>query len=574
MARPIRRPDALESTLRRIDGRGYRAYRDIEGAYRFDSFTLRIDHVQGDPFAAPSRVALVVPQDTAGFPSETYATGPANRALADFLTRGLAGACAGASRRAGSGKSGAVSIDAPGPEILERTSVLVDGGAVEARLAVGLPAAGRRVLGREAARILLHALPEIAESALAYRALDASALREHLAAVEDQVALREALAGEGLVAFVADGAVLPRRSGVDDRPMRAGAVPFASPERLRRTIELPHAGPVTGMGVPEGVTLIVGGGYHGKSTLLSAIERSVYDHPPGDGRERVATVPDAVSIRAEDGRSVAGVDISPFIANLPLGGDTTDFSTENASGSTSQAANIVEALEAGTSLLLIDEDTSATNFMIRDHRMQELVAKEKEPITPFVDKVRQLREERGVSTVLVVGGSGDYFDVADTVVMMDVYRPVDVTDRAREVARRHAAERAPEGGESFGSASARIPEPASLDPRRGRLAEKVDAKSRTTVLFGRTVLDLSALHELVSISQTRAIGDALALLARDLLDGTRTLGDALDGLEAMLDESGLDVLSRRRLGGYARPRRQEIAAALNRLRTLRVRRAP
>jgi predicted ABC-class ATPase len=565
-----RTPDDLASILRRIDGRGYKTYKEIEGSYRFPTFTLHIDHVQGDPFAAPSRVRIVVAQETAGFAPEVFTGRARNRALCDFLTRGVAHFCARASRRAGTGKSGLIETGRPGQEILERTSVSVTEKEVEARIAVGLPAGGRRVLGKKAEAILAEEIPKIVTASLFALNLDAGRMRRHIEAVEDQTVLREALVGEGLVAFVGDGSVLPRRSGVDPRPMERGVVAFTSPESLRREFELPNAGRVTGMGVPAGVTLIVGGGYHGKSTLLSAIELSVYDHVPGDGRELVVAVPDAVKIRAKDGRSVKGVDISPFITNLPFGTDTTDFSTDDASGSTSQAANIAEALEYGTSLLLIDEDTSATNFMIRDHRMQELVAKDREPITPYIDKVRQLREEHGVSTIVVVGGVGDYFDVADTVVMMDAYVPRDVTARAREIAERYAAERAPEGGTSFGRISARAPVPGSLDPSKGRRPEKVDARGRWTILFGRTSLDLSAVEQIVAVSQTRAIGDALVLMMRRFMDGRRTIAQILDLLDAEFDREGLDVLSSRKLGTYARPRRQEVACALNRLRTLEI----
>jgi len=563
--------EELETTLRRINGRGYRAYRDIEGSYELPSFSLHIDHVQGDPFAAPSRVRLALPRPTTGIGDDFVGRAARNRAACDFLTRALARACRGASRRVGTGRGGEITIDEPGQEVLERSSVNIGDREVEARITIGLPAAGRRVLGREAARMLLESLPAIVETRLEARSIDAAALRRHVEAVEDQTILRAMLAENGLVAFVADGAVLPRRSGVDARPMVEGAVAFESPTALRRQFDLPGTGRVTGLGVPEGVTLIVGGGYHGKSTLLSAIELGVYDHVPGDGRELTVTAEDAVVIRAEDGRSVRGVDISPFISNLPFGRDTRDFSTDDASGSTSQAANIVEAIEAGTSLLLIDEDTSATNFMIRDRRMQELIAKEKEPITPFIDRVRQLHRELGISTVLVVGGVGDYFDVADTVIAMDSYEPRDVTENAAAIARRHEADRAVESGPTFGRVARRAPVASSLDPRRGRRSVKVDAKGVDTILFGRTPLDLSALEQLVSVSQTRAIGDALVLAMSRFMDDDTPIGSLLDRIERELDRQGLDALSPRRLGGYARPRRQEIAAALNRLRTLRVR---
>jgi len=561
--------DQLIATLRRIDGRGYKAYRDVEGRYSLDELQLSVDHVQGDPFATPSRVRVMVPLARAGFPRELREGATRERAFCDLLTRRMHAACGGVSTRAGTGKSGLIDIDHPGQEVLERTSVNVTPDAIEARVMVGLPAAGRRILADKAEDMLLKRLPSAVRAALLADGSTPAEMDAHLRAVEDQVRIRSDLRERGLVAFVGDGSVLPRRSGIDPRPMEAGAVRFESPHDLRMTFQLSGGRAVGGMGIPEGVTLIVGGGYHGKSTLLSALELGVYDHVPGDGRELVVTMDDAVKIRAEDGRSVAGVDISPFIGDLPFGGDTSSFSTQNASGSTSQAANIIEALECGASVLLIDEDTSATNFMIRDRRMQELVSKAGEPITPFIDKVRQMYDELGVSTIIVVGGAGDYFDVADTVVRMDAYLPVDVTEQAREIAGRHPSERSFEGGAAFGTPTSRVPDAASLEPARGRRQERVDAKSLDTILFGRTTIDLSSVEQLVTVSQTRAIGDAILLLRRHM-DGALTLPELLDAVGRELDSRGLDALSRHKLGGYARPRRHEIAAALNRLRTLRV----
>ncbi|MCS7222109.1 MAG: ABC-ATPase domain-containing protein [Anaerolineae bacterium] len=560
----------LRETLRRLDGRGYPAYKDLASRYEFPNFTLFIDHVQGDPFAAPSRLRVRVPQSIARFGVSTFTPRSREIALRDFLCRRFAAACRQAAERRGSGHSGLLAMDMPGQEILERTAVLVTADWVEARFVAGLPAAGRRILGRQAIEMLCEDLPLIVEQALLARNQPKEALLEHLRVAEDADILREQLDVLGLVAFVADGAILPRRSGVDDRPLDCGAIPFTSPESLRVTVELPHAGRVTGMGIPRGVTLIVGGGYHGKSTLLSAIERGVYNHIPGDGRERVVTHPAAVKVRAEDGRRIAGVDISPFIANLPFGIDTRCFTTDNASGSTSQAANIIEALEAGARVLLVDEDTAATNFMIRDHRMQELIAKEHEPITPFIDKVRLLYEEYGVSTILVMGGSGDYFDVADTVIAMEEYRPWDATARAKEIARRYAAERRPEGGPSFGVITPRIPLPDSIDPSKGRREVSLKARGLKTILFGREEIDLSAVEQLVDDSQVRAIAQALYYARERYIDGRRTLAEVLDAVMADIERGGLDVLDPRQMGDYAWFRRFELAAALNRLRTLQV----
>lgn len=567
----MRNVQTLRQTLLRIDNRGYKAYKDIQGSYAFPDFTLIIDHVQGDPFAAPSKVRVRVPQSVAGFPQGTYRTRSRQIALRDYLTRQFDRAARELSGRRGTGKSGLIAIDRPGQEVLERTSAYVTDEYVEVRFVVGLPARGRRILGRQAAEMLCDDIPQIVDRALLYRNLHSQELQHHIETVEDADWLRQQLAKQGLVAFVADGAILPRRSGVDDRPLSAGAVPFKAPVSLRVEFTRPNLGLITGMGVPEGITLIVGGGYHGKSTLLRAIELGVYNHIPGDGREFVITDPAAVKIRAEDGRRVVGVNISPFINNLPQGRSTTRFSTDNASGSTSQAANIIEALEAGARLLLVDEDTAATNFMIRDHRMQELIAKNLEPITPFIDKVRQLYTDYGVSTILVMGGSGDYFDVADTVIAMENFLPHDVTQEARAIARKYAAERTPEGGEQFGQITPRVPLPDSLDPSRGRRAVKLKVRDVDEMVFGTEDIDLSAVEQIVDESQVRAIALAMVYAKQKYMDGRRPLPEILDRVMKDIQRQGLDILSPFPSGDLAMFRRFELAAALNRLRTLEVR---
>ena len=566
----------LGALLERIDGSGYRAYRDLRGAWDFDRagtpFRLLVDHVQADPFAAPSRMRVQVDPDVAGFPGHTFTPGPRRRALCNYLALRFSDEAGEAPRGAGSGASGRIAIDRPGQQVLERTCVLVDDkGRVEARFVAGLPAAGRRVLGRSAAELLCRRLPGIVAAALRCESCDRDEIDAWTRTAEDAAALRQALAGGGWAAFVADGAVLPRRSGVDDRPL-SGAVPFRSPPSLRVELETPNAGPVTGMAVPEGVTLIVGGGFHGKSTLLSALARGVYDHRPGDGRERVVTDPTAVAVRAEDGRSTAGVDLSPFIGDLPFDHDNAFFCTGHASGSTSQAAAIVEALEAGARCLLIDEDTAATNFMIRDGRMQQLVAREQEPVRPFIDRVRQLHEEADISTILVMGGSGDYFGEADTVIAMERYEPVDVTGRAHDIARAHKGDRTPETTGPVAGAASRVPLPDSIDPRRGRREVSWKAMGPFELRFGEESIDLSAVAQLVDAGQTRAIAEAILRGRERYIDGRRSLAGILDRLMADVAAGGLDALSSRPSGDLAGFRRFELAAALNRLRTLRVRR--
>ncbi len=563
--------DDLKRALYRIDGRGYKAYKDIRGAYEFPDYTLFVDYVQGDPFAAPSRVRVKVPQIQASFPEDTFKNKSREIALRDYLTRMFYRASQRISKgRKGTGKSGLIAIDRPGQEILERTSAFVDRGFVEARFVMGLPAFGRRIAGRQAVEMFFEELPQIVRASLYYRNLNSEELYRHVETAEDADFIRKQLSEKGLVAFVADESILPRRSGIDPRPLEAEkAVAFESPESLRVEFDPPNHGPITGMGIPKGVTLIVGGGYHGKSTLLSALELGVYNHIPGDGREFVVSNPATLKIRAEDSRRIEKVDISPFISNLPFGQDTRNFSTEDASGSTSQAANIIEGLEAGAEVLLIDEDTSATNFMIRDHRMQELISKEREPITPFIDKVRQLYTDSGVSTILVIGGSGDYFDVADLVIGMVEYLPEDMTEQAKEIAEKYRAERRPEGGEEFGRITQRIPLSHSFDPSKGRREVKISSKGLHSIAFGTHNIDLGAIEQLVDISQTRAIGDAIYYATR-LMDGRRTLREIVDLLMQDIERNGLDALSSGPVGDYARFRALEFAAAVNRLRTLGV----
>jgi predicted ABC-class ATPase len=561
----------LKRTINRIDGKGYKAYKAIKGQYGFGPYTLVIDHVQGDPFAAPSRVRVRLPLEKTELPQGLWSNRVRRIALCDYLARRFHGAIrrwAKGSR--GMGKSGLVAIDSGGQEILERTAVVIDGKDLEVRFVAGLPAAGRTILGKEALGIFFEDIPRIVEESLMYRKIDPHEIGQHVDVAEDQDTMRELLKDKGLVAFVADGSVLPRSSGVDERPLRSGAVPFQGPPELKVELELPHRGRIRGMGIPQGVTLIVGGGFHGKSTLLDAIERGMYNHVPGDGREYVVTDGAAVKIRAEDGRRIEKVNISPFITNLPFGKDTVRFCTEDASGSTSQAANIMESLEMGARVLLIDEDTSATNFMVRDARMQELVAKKKEPITPFVDKVRPLYADESISTILVMGGSGDYFDVADTVIMMDSYRPHCVTEQAREITQQHATRRADEGGDSFGEVTPRRPVKGGFNPSRGKREVKIDAKGLKTILYGTTAIDLSYLEQLVDTSQTRTIGLMIHYYAERYLEQSTSLKEGMELVMRDIEERGLDCLLPYTVGDLAMPRPCEVAGAINRMRTLQV----
>jgi predicted ABC-class ATPase len=557
----------LRQLLRQLDGQSYKAYKDLKGRYDFPSFTLLIDRVQGDPFASPSQLRVKMPQTEAQFPADLYRSHSREVALRDYLTRQFDQVARRTSQRRGTGGSGLIGITRPGQTVLERTAAFVSKTEVEVRFVVGLPAFGRRVAGFQAVELLCDDLPEIVDQSLRYASLDGKRLQHHVETIEDADWLRDRLRENLLIAFVADGAILPRQSGVDERPLQNDPVPFQSPESLRVEFTCPNGGRVTGMGIPAGITLIVGGGYHGKSTLLRAIELGVYNHVPGDGREQVVTLPTAAKIRAEDGRSIAGVDISPFINHLPQGRSTTCFSTPNASGSTSQAANIMEALEAGAEVLLVDEDTAATNFMIRDRRMQALIAKDKEPITPFIDKVRQLYTDRGVSTILVMGGSGDYFDVADRVIAMQDFYPQDVTEQAKAIVSQFKTDRATEGGNQFGSVSPRY---LKVDNSQNEDDRPLKRKVRDldTIVLGKEEIDLSAVEQIVETAQLRAIAATILHLQQHYLDGKHPLPAILDRVMQQIASQGFDSLTSLPEGDFAQFRPLELASAINRWRSI------
>ena len=567
----------LQRLLQQIDGRQYPSYHDIETTEQTGwvndnlGFTLHVGRAQSDPYAPPTRCRVVIAPAAARIPASLVSNKIRRVATADYLWRRLYQCCVqmGADRASGGGggwkgpKGGDLRIMQPTQHVVEQSAVEVDAsGGVQCQLTVNLPARGRTVLGNAAAQVLGDpTLGRLVREAVLEA--DASDMARHVESVEDQAWLQSQLSAAGLVAFVRDGAVLPRRSGVDDRPMVGGRViPFESPKMLQTSFTLPNSGvTVTGMGIAKGITLICGGGFHGKSTLLEALQLAVYWKIPGDGREFCCTAPNAVKIRAEDGRSVNSVNISSFIKNLPFGDDTTCFSTADASGSTSQASNIVEAIEVGADVLLIDEDTCATNFMIRDNKMMQLVACDREPITPFVRVVQSLKQQ-GVSTVMVVGGTGDFFDVADHVLVMDTYHCADATERARQIAAEHSRRgNEPQPTATFVlPAGDRAPEPSALNP-----GGKVKVLARNVIAFGDTEIDLSALEQLVSDSQANAIAHALQWLASNAPPGN--LASALAALERSVDDEGLNVLARGQFNGsFMRPRLLEIGAAINRLR--------
>ena len=558
----------LREILRRIDHKGYPAYKETKGKYDFTNYVLSIDHVQGDPFASPSKLSVWVKGTKAGFDESLYDTKEKRIALEDHLLRNMARQVREYSFKAkGSGKSGLISVTNPGQEILERTACQIDvtNGNVVLRLEVGFPANGRTINAKELEKILFDFLPVCVKKTLFSRAYNPERLEKVAALATDQCYIREKLRDMGLVAFVANGAVLPRKSGVSMLPMKDG-VAFTSPKSMEVTLELPNKGTVTGMGIPKGITLIVGGGYHGKSTLLKALELGVYNHIAGDGREYVITDETAMKLRAEDGRSIQKTDISMFIRNLPNGKDTESFYTEDASGSTSQAANTVEAIEAGANVFLMDEDTSATNFMIRDELMQKVVTRDMEPIIPFIDRVEELYSEYGISTILVAGSSGSYFYKADHIIQMKEYVPIEITEMAKKEAANFKIP-LPDIDKSSKPSFNRVVRHDAAFAKNDRI--KMKTMGTESISINKDMVDLRYMEQLTDSEQLNAIAQMIKHLKLNAWNGRLTVGDAVEQLYRRIEEKGFAAFIKGDLpGNLALPRKQELYGAINRCRGL------
>lgn len=565
--------DRLRDKLIVMNGKGTQAYRTLAGAYRFDRFELHLDAIQPDPVSPSCWARVRIDQAEAQVPPEMWGSPVGRLAAEDFLSRAVREAIGRHVRTRWQGKATPVAIQAGGGEILQRSCCTVTEDFVEIRLMIGLPAEGRKVLARLAQTLLLDELPAVVQGGLVWANLDASAGWRHRDTLEDYLALREALGAHGLVAFAADGSVLPRENGSGGRPMREGrAVPLHAPDGLAVTVTLPHRGTVRGLGFRRGVTVIAGGAFSGKSTLLDAISAGVYPHLPGDGRELVATVPDAMLITAEPGRRVERVDVSAFFRELPHRSDATAVSVEHASGAVSMAAGVAEAVEVGSRLLLFDEDESAVAFLARDALMQQLIPTERNHATPLVDRLRSLWEVHGISSVIATGSLGEYLDVADTVVVLERFQPHTATERARGIVAGFVDRRTrPE--EEFGMPAPRCPLPRGFGGMRGR-SLRTEARGRAEISIGREMVSTAALRQLVEVGQAIAAGDAiLYALSKNHLNGHASMTEILDRLFADIEARGLIALASEGsyAGGYAMPRRHEVAAVLNRMRSLQVR---
>ena len=560
-------PQELLNQITSLNGKGYKSYKNLQGkSFSFDLFQLTFEHVQGDPFAAPSRLSIKIGLETAGFAKTHYENSLRKLALEDHLLREVSQRvqkCKGKVK--GSGRSGEVAVQSPGQKIIRRSGMHIKSDSLTLTLFAGLPGDGRRVLAEECVKLFSEILPPVWEESLLAKSLDMNRVQRALDTLEDYSALSELLDQNHWASFVADGSLLPRASGISDLPLKKDGVLFSAPEEMSAEVHLPHSGKVRGMPIPLGITLIVGGGFHGKSTLLKAIQDAVYPHVAEDGREGIATQPTAVKIRAEDGRSVQPINISGFMDNLPLIASTKNFSTVSASGSTSQAVNILEAIEAGSSLLLMDEDTCASNFMIRDARMQTLITSE--PITPLVDRIEELHKDLGVSTLLVMGGSGDYFDSADTVIAMDSFQPKLVTAKAKQIVQENPGSRKNETSGPLPEVPMRTRNLSTLDFSRGKKLCVIQTQKLISLILGRTEIDVRYIEHLVEPGQLELCGWILKQLKgmRDT-DANVSNSDAIKNILRTIENGELESVAPFNNGLLALPRLQDVMATLNRLR--------
>lgn len=556
----------LKRELEKIDGRGYKTYKTLEGQYSFEDYILSIDHVQGDPFASPSRIRVIVNSNN-NFPKNLFDEKYKKITICDFLTRLFSKNIYKYGEKVfGSGKSGLIEISKCSQQVIERTSIIINNEKIEARFYVGFPARGRSVLSKELEKILFNIIPNIVKNTLIYNNINIKALNDKLKLLEDQEFIRKQLKDKKLIAFIANNSILPRESGISQKPLKDGKK-FISPKELEVEFNTPNRGLIKGMGIPEGITLIVGGGYHGKSTLLKALELGVYNHIEGDGREFVITDNTALKVRAEDGRAITKTDISLFINNLPNGKDTKKFYTENASGSTSQAANIIEGIESGTKLFLIDEDTSATNFMIRDSVMQQLVSKDKEPITPFIDVARSLYKQKGISTILVAGSSGDFFDIADLVIQMDNYEPYEVTKKAKALSR----------GITNVNENLKVDIDFNRVILKGTIESspkgvKVKTLGKDGISINKENIDLRAVEQIVDNEQLNTIGAIMKYAENKLMGKNLTLAQIADNITEELKNNLIGIENiKGGYGSFAIVRKQEIMCAYNRYIKIKIR---
>lgn len=555
--------------LERIKGQVYRKYKSLEGAYASSTWTLILDKAQASPKSKPSLFRLRVPYMAAGFPPGLYKDRVQKIALSDYMLRRFEKLCKKISRHSGCGKSGIFYSDPCGPEILERSAVFFDQNTLELRFRYGLPSEGNRTDPKAFLEALEHAFPKIIKEILTWDTYDEKEVREHLHIFEDQEALRSLLKINHWVAFIPDGAILPRESSFSQRPLKQ-AVPFEAPPTIKVTVKLPHKKEISGMPVKEGVTVITGGGFHGKTTLLNAVKMGIYNHIPGDGREYCVSLKDTFKINSEDGRITEGIDISPYIVNLPFHKNSGHFSSLQSSGSTSQAASVVESVRMGAECLLFDEDTSATNFIACDELMKRLIGEKDKTIIPYFETARDLHRSLGVSTMIVIGSLSPILTAADLVLKISEYRVMDLTEEVAEqlqTQRNSNLSQHPISQKPF--QKTRLVDSESFRIKKRIIPFKTKICGHKEIQIATLSLDLYDNEQLTDYGQMKSLLSALLLFEQMIFKKRFSLEEAVKKLFQQIEAGGIESLCFQK-GGFTEIRALDFAHALNRLRLLKI----
>ena len=577
--------NTLKAQIDSLKDQPYQAIQKINGVFQFPQYDFYFIRIQGSPGANPASIAAINCSIAASEIPQSFFQSSCNRlALADFLIRRFNLAIAQFAKqnrgREGSGSFYTIELS---QKMLERDSVLFSEKDIELRFIFSLPGkkSGRGQFDAEQAWIMFEQeLQNIVEYSLFYKNYDKAArqLLEKYSEIQNtRQQIKNFLAEKGCCVFINNGACLPRQSGVDDKPSsKDKTTRFQSPLSLQVNIPLADNKSIQGMVIREGVTCITGGGYHGKSTLLQAIQAGVYAHIPGDGREYIVTRDDAFFVSAEAGRSIKNVDISPFIGLLPNGISTQSFTTDNASGSTSQAANIVEAVQSGSGLLLFDEDSSACNFLIRDDLIKKVLGATADPIKPLYSSLRSFWQQKGISMIFVVGGLGAFLQKADLCLLMENYQCKDITVKVRKKLGKIIEDE--DTALSFFAdrkLSADNFDPVYINQRlQKKIVERIKPlrNAPRQLEYGMDLINLEALPQIAESAQVLSVGYCLLKIraAMQTHESPEEISYCLDWLYQKLEKQGLSFLQPDYPGMLSMPRKYEVTAAINRIRSLKI----
>jgi len=501
--------EVLHKTLKNADGKPFQKYKGLQNNFVLENYEIIFDDIQNDR-AGHTAMRVRVPHKKAGFPVNMFDTKKREIALRDLISRRFREAARTHARSPIPKTSGGeVYIPRPGQEILERGSIAITQYFIEARFTVDLPSDGNKVSAM-AMNLLLERIDRIVSDSMYFSAYKQSKVYNHLQTYENAEFIRENLSSKGIVAFIADGSVLPRRD--DDLAPMIDAVPFSCSDDLKVTFDVPYGEPITGAGIPKGFTAVSGCSRSGKSTLIDAIYAGVYDHIPGDGREYVISSPDAAFILAEPNRPADSVDISMFVKDTPEFEDTSAAKREFVSSPMSELLSVSEAVEMGSELILVDEEYSNPCIMRKGFLA------EGESITPLSDLGHSMGEA-GVSMIMITGDES-VVRSADNVLLMKDHKlsKVDVERKSTDAV--------------FSKPVSRYPVSKGIVYEKGHRDVNVNAQEIRTIEIGEFKVHVPV-AAFFDISQTDAVADAVAMM-KDMMDGSKSMKDVCDSVIALM----------------------------------------